>query len=102
MIQELNENNFDNNIKNGIKLVVFTADWCGFCKKQKKILSELSENNIWIGEVNSDKNPKLIEKFEIQGFPAFILFKDGKILTKFLGFREKFDLMDELLKHLKI
>ena len=49
MIKELNENNFNENTKNGLKLVEFYAAWCGYCQKQRPILNELSENNIWIG-----------------------------------------------------
>ena len=49
MITELNEQNFEESIKKGIKLVAFTAQWCGYCKKQKPILDEISNQNIWIG-----------------------------------------------------
>ena len=63
MLKELNEKNFEENIKQGIKFVTFSADWCGFCQKQKPILKEIANENIWIGEVNPDKNPKLVEKY---------------------------------------
>ena len=38
MFQVLNENNFENEIKNGLKLVDFYANWCGYCEKQQVIL----------------------------------------------------------------
>ena len=49
MLVELNEKNFEDNIKSGLKLVEFYAPWCGFCQKQRPVLSDLSDNNIWIG-----------------------------------------------------
>lgn len=101
MLQELNEKNFEENIKNGIKLVAFTADWCGFCQKQKPILKEISENNIWIGEVNPDKNPSLVYKYGISAFPAFLLFKDGKVIANFAGYRTKYELLNTLLSYLQ-
>ncbi len=100
MIQELNEQNFDEHIKNGIKFVSFSADWCGFCQKQKPILKELSEQNIWIGEVNPDRNPKLVQKYGINAFPAFLLFKEGKLIGNFKGYKDKYELLNTLLAYL--
>ena len=100
MLQELNEKNFDEHIKNGIKFVTFTADWCSFCQKQKPILKEIANENIWIGEVNSDKNPKLVQKYGITGFPAFLLFKEGKLVANFAGYQTKYELLNNILSYL--
>lgn len=100
MLQELNEKNFDEYIKNGIKFVSFTADWCSFCQKQKPILKEIANENIWIGEINPDKNPKLVQKFGITGFPAFLLFKDGKLIANFAGYQTKYELLNNILSYL--
>ena len=35
MLVELNEENFDNETKNGLKLVEFYTTWCSYCKKQR-------------------------------------------------------------------
>jgi len=101
MIQELNEKNFDVNTKEGIKFVAFTAKWCGFCQKQKPILKEIAKENIWIGDVDSDENPALTRKFGIEAFPSFLLFKDGKIIAKFAGYKSKYDLLNTILSYLK-
>ena len=101
MLQELNEKNFDENIKNGIKLVTFSAAWCSFCQKQKPILKELSDNNIWIGEVNPDVNPSLVRKYGITGFPAFLLFKNGNVIESFACYRTKYELLNTLLGYLQ-
>ncbi len=100
MIQELNEKNFDEQIKNGIKFVTFTAEWCSFCQKQKPILKEIANENIWIGEVNPDKNPKLVQRYGITGFPAFLLFKDGKLIGNFAGYQTKYELLNTILSYL--
>lgn len=100
MLQELNEKNFDENIKDGVKLVTFTADWCGFCQKQKPILKDLANEKIWIGEVNPDKNPSLVQRYGITGFPAFLLFKNGKLIANFSGYRNKYELLNTLLSYL--
>ena len=100
MLQELNEKNFDENIKEGVRLVAFSAPWCGYCQKQKPILQEIAQNNIWIGVVNSDDNPNITQKYDIHVFPSFILFRDGKILGQFSGYRPKFEFMNTLLSYL--
>lgn len=100
MLVELNENNFEKNIKTGLKLVEFYAPWCGFCQKQKPVLEDLSKNNIWIGTVNSDENPKLTQKYGISGFPTFMLFKEGNIIASLAGYHEKSQLLSSLMAHL--
>src|SRR5574344_770016 len=99
MITQLNETNFNDNIKSGFKLVEFFAPWCGYCKQQERILNDM--DNIWLGQVNSDDFPNLTQKFEILGFPTFILFKDGNEIERFSGLHSKFDIMNILMKYLK-
>ncbi len=101
MIQELNEKNFDENTKDGIKFVAFTAQWCGYCQKQKPILEEISNQNIWVGDVDADLNPSLTKKFSIEAFPSFLLFKQGKPVARFSGYKTKYDLLNTLLSYLQ-
>ncbi len=96
MIKVLNDNNFNSMIKEGIKLVFFTAPWCGYCQKQKPVLKEISGKNIWIGEVNGDENPHLTTRFSIHAFPSFIIFKDGKAISQFAGFHSKEEIENKL------
>ena len=100
MIVELDEKNFDKKTKTGLKLIEFYASWCGYCKKQRPVIEELSANNIWIGTVNVDSNPDLAERFNITGFPAFLLFKEGKIIAALSGYHEKSQLLTNLMEHL--
>lgn len=100
MIIELNENNFDENTKSGLKLVEFFAPWCGYCQKQRPILEELNKNNIWIGAVDADKNPDLAKKYGITGFPTFLLFKGGKVIATLAGYHEKSELLSGLISYL--
>ena len=100
MIVELNENNFEEHIKTGLKLVEFYAEWCGYCKKQKPILEELSKNNIWIGTLDVDKSPKIPDNYGITGYPSFILFKEGKIISRISGYHNKSELLSEIIKNI--
>lgn len=100
MIVELNEKNFEENTKSGLKLVEFFATWCGYCQKQRPILEELSKNNIWIGTVDVDKNPEIVKNYNITGFPSFVLFKDGKVLSTLAGYHDKSQLLARLMDNL--
>ena len=79
MIKKIDEKNFDEYIKDGIKFVAFSAPWCGYCQKQKPILEEISGKNIEIAEINPDNNPNITNKYDIHAFPSFLLFKNGKM-----------------------
>src|SRR5574344_420760 len=95
---QLNAKNFDENLKSGLKIVEFYASWCRYCMQQEIVLEEMDK--IWIGQVDSDRNPELIKRFNIKGFPSFIIFDDGIAVEHFSGFRSKFELMDILTKYI--
>ena len=101
MLQRVTDANFNEYIKSGVKLVAFTADWCGFCQKQKPVLSEIAQQNIDIGEIDADSNLSIVQQYGISAFPSFLLFKNGHLLAKFAGYRPKYELLNTILDYLK-
>lgn len=99
MIKELNNDNFTKETANGLKLVEFFADWCGFCTRQEPILQELDK--IWIGRVNTDENRDIAKKYKINSLPSFVLLKNGEEVERFTGLHSKFDIMNIITKHMK-
>lgn len=99
MLIKLDKNNFDNEIKTGLKLVEFYTDWCGYCQKQAHELKEMDK--VWIGQVNSEDEAELAIRFGVNSFPTFILFNNGKEVERTSGLRKKESLMELVVKHLK-
>lgn len=101
MIVELNEQNFDENTKQGLKLIEFYTTWCMYCKNERIELESLKDSDIWIGIVDGDESPNLVQKYGIKGFPTFILLKDGEKIAEFVGFHQKAQLLNKLMAYIK-
>ena len=99
MITELNSQNFDEEIKSGLKLIEVYTTWCGYCKQQKSELEQMDK--VWIGIVDADKSPEIAKKYQVSGFPTFLIFKDGKQIDRFSGLRDKEEIMSKLMEYLK-
>ena len=96
MFKKLNEQNFDNEIKNGTVLVDFYAEWCGPCKMLAPILDEIAEEreDVLVGKVNVDDSPLLAARFGIVSIPTLIVFETGEEKKKIIGYTPK----DEILR----
>lgn len=72
----------------GYALVDFWAEWCGPCKQMLPAIEKLSselDGRLKILKMNVDENSKIPAKMTIRGIPAFLLFKDGQLLTSKVG-----------------
>lgn len=87
MVVELTDENFDQEISNGIVLVDFYAEWCGPCKMIAPVIEQLGEEiqDAKIAKVNVDESPAVAGKFGIRSIPTFIVFKDGVEVTRNVG-----------------
>lgn len=78
-----------------LTIVDFYADWCGPCKMLGQEFIELSkENDVKIVKINVDNYQAISAKFSVYSIPAVFLFKNGKVINSFVGYRSK----DELIK----
>ena len=68
-------------------LVDFFAEWCGPCKTLAPILKQFASSTpeVRVIKIDVDKNPAIASKFQIQGVPTVMLFKQGKPLRRQSG-----------------
>ena len=75
-------------------LVDFWAPWCMPCQMMAPVLEELSkqfDGKLQIAKVDTEikDNQKLANDYQIRSIPNLKLFKDGKVIKEFVGFRPK-------------
>ncbi len=98
----LNNNNFDETIKNCVVLVDFWATWCGPCKMLAPNVEEIAkeyEGRAVVGKVDVDENPDLAERFGIMSIPALFVFVNGEVKEKLIGYRLKMQIAEVLDKY---
>ncbi len=92
-----------NLVKGKLTLVDFSATWCLPCKKLKPVLEKVGkdmENTIALQIHDFDENPDLASQYSIDALPTLLLFKEGKIVWRFVGVLEEDALKKELTKYL--
>lgn len=74
-------------------LIIFTAQWCDYCKKIEKILEENKKindllKNYDVVYVDYDKSPEMIRGYNINIVPTFIVYSEGKELKRQIGYKD--------------
>ena len=96
----IDESNFINEVKDGLVLVDFYAEWCGPCKMFSPLLEEINneEGNIKIVKINVDNSKFLTSYFNIKSIPTLVLLKDGQFIHRLTGFKPKNIIKDLISK----
>src|SRR5665647_98679 len=91
-IKEFTGETFQDEIKTGLTLVDFYADWCMPCKMLSPTISAIAEEyagRISVAKINIDSAPGIAAKYGVMSIPTVILFKDGIAVDKKIGLAGK-------------
>ena len=92
MIKYLKDEKFEDEIKDGVVLVDFYADWCGPCQRMGRILEEMDNEKIL--KINTEEHQELAVSFGVMSIPTMILFKNGVEVSKKVGLMSKEELTE--------
>ena len=73
----------------GTVLVDFFATWCGPCKMLGPVLEKVADKHpdVKVVKVDVDQASDLAIRYGVQGVPTMIVFKDGQIVNKAVGYK---------------
>ncbi len=98
---ELKNENFKEEIKEGITLVDFYATWCGPCKMMHPIIEKIEKDysDVKIIKVDVDLHEELAREYGVMSIPTLCLMKNGEIVEKNIGFTPQEELERWLKNH---
>lgn len=99
-VLNIHSENFENEVMRSEKPVLldFWASWCGPCRMVGPIVDEIAEErtDIKVGKVNVDEQQKLAAKFEIMSIPTLVVLKEGKVIQRSVGAKNKNEILEML------
>lgn len=91
-IFDVNQSDFDLKVieESSRRTVVvdFWAAWCGPCRTLGPILEQVVTSlgdRAALAKVDVDRNPDLAMAYQVRGIPAVKVFRDGQIVSEFVG-----------------
>ena len=82
-------------------VVVFYADWCGFCGRfcpEVRDVAKGSGSDFVMVNISDEENP-LWDKYRIDVVPTIMLFSRGSVVDRKSGRLERKDLLEFMRRH---
>ncbi len=99
LLQLTNDNFTEEVLKSEVPVLVdFYADWCGPCKMLAPVVDEIAsefEGSLKVVKLNVDDASVAASNYSVMSIPTLILFKDGEVANKIVGFKSKEKILQE-------
>lgn len=87
-IQNLNETDFKEKIRQGVVVCGFWAPWCHTCHAVMPMLDKVGEEFTGKADfikINVVENPGISSRYGVMSLPNILVFKDGKVANQIIG-----------------
>lgn len=103
MAQIIKAEEFNNKISKGTVVVDFFATWCQPCSMLAPVIEELGQEMAGQAEfikVDVDQSMDLASQYQIVSIPAMLIFKDGQLQDRMVGFLPKAAIKEKVEQYL--
>ena len=80
-------------------LVDFWAEWCGPCRMLAPVVEKIAKDytgKLKVGKLNIDDNPDVPGQFGVQGIPTLMVFKNGELVKRLVGYQPEERITSEI------
>ncbi|PYZ97289.1 thioredoxin [Alteribacter lacisalsi] len=101
-IKNATDQDFAQEVSDGLVLADFWAPWCGPCKMIAPVLEELDAemgDKAKIVKIDVDENQETASQYGVMSIPTLLVFKNGEKVDQVVGFQPKEALAELLNKH---
>jgi len=98
-VKTFTDSNFDEEVKTGVVLIDFWAEWCGPCRRLAPTVDALAteyDGRATVAKMNVDENPNVPSRFMIRGIPTMLIFKNGELADQIVGLAAKEEIAKKL------
>jgi len=91
LVEKIEPNAIYNNIRSGRTVVMFGAEWCGWCKRQEPGLARVSRERMEVRFLEVEANTpraaqRFMEDFGVNAYPTLVVFRDGVETGRHVGY----------------
>jgi thioredoxin 1 len=85
-----------------VEVKKFYGHWCVPCKLLAPVINEIKGEipNVKFTDIDVDENGDLASKYGVRGVPTVVIEKDGVEVKRFVGMKQKSELVNEIKSHL--
>ncbi|GFR34826.1 thioredoxin family protein [Thermobrachium celere] len=101
MLHEINKELFEGMETSFTGVLELYTNSCPVCIQLKPVLEEVANEveNVKFYTINAQENMSVARKYKVMSVPTTLIIKEGEVVEKILGYKDKEELKNMILKH---